>query len=386
MRALLIDPSLFTEPYDAALNEGLMAAGVEPLWAVRPRRPAEQPQLPARNSLEIFYRRTDVWRGPRALRALAKGCAHLIGLFALLRRIGGLAPAVIHFQWLPLPLLDALAIALLRTRVPVVLTVHDTVPLNGEQGVLQRLGMHWAARLADRVIVHTEGGRRVLVDRGLRATDIVVIPHGPLRLTAAPGEPPSRDVRYTFVLFGQLKVYKGIDVLIESIGHLSPTERAASRAIVAGQPCMDLAPLRRRIETLGLASSFELRAWRHSEQEMADLFALADCFVFPYRQVDASGVYFLVRPLAKWVIASRVGAFAEHLSPDTGELCPACDATALARAMGRAIRERPQAAAPGENASWHSIGQATRTLYLGLRPPGARRRLTGTHTVAGAGP
>ncbi len=44
---------------------------------------------------------------------------------------------------------------------------------------------------------------------------------------------------------------------------------------------------------------------------MADLFADTDCFVFPYRQIDASGVYFLTKSLNKWTIATRVGIFAE---------------------------------------------------------------------------
>src|SRR6187399_593003 len=34
LTALLVDPSLFTAPYDGALNDGLLAAGVRPSWAV----------------------------------------------------------------------------------------------------------------------------------------------------------------------------------------------------------------------------------------------------------------------------------------------------------------------------------------------------------------
>jgi uncharacterized MnhB-related membrane protein len=35
LSALLVDPSLFTAPYDAALTEGLVGAGVEPTWSTR---------------------------------------------------------------------------------------------------------------------------------------------------------------------------------------------------------------------------------------------------------------------------------------------------------------------------------------------------------------
>ena len=45
LRALLVDPSLFTGPYDGALTEGLVAAGVEPVWAVRPTRKGDRQEI-----------------------------------------------------------------------------------------------------------------------------------------------------------------------------------------------------------------------------------------------------------------------------------------------------------------------------------------------------
>jgi len=61
---------------------------------------------------------------------------------------------------------------------------------------------------------------------------------------------------------------------------------------------MDLAPIEARIAALGLGDVIELRPQRQSEQEMAALFVEADCFLFPYLQIDASGVWFLTKSFA----------------------------------------------------------------------------------------
>ena len=100
---------------------------------------------------------------------------------------------------------------------------------------------------------------------------------------------------------------------------------------------------------------------------MADLFAAADCFLFPYRQIDASGVYYLVKSLGKWLIASRVGIFAEDLRQEQGELVPVGDVEALASAMANAVEVRRAASAVSNGADWREIGALTRQLYDGAR-------------------
>lgn len=366
MHAVLLDPSLFTAPYDAALTRGLVAAGVRPTWVTRPVRRGDRAEIPPECTDAFFYRRVDQadWV-PQALRPIVKGCAHLAGTLKLLWKIRRATPDVVHVQWIVVPLLDSAAMALIRRWCPLVLTVHDTVAYNGQKmSWLQRLGHGLPTKLAHHVIVHTRSGRYAMLQHGVPEERISVIPHGPLCLDASAAPPAARDPRWTMVLFGEIKPYKGLDVLIEAVAALAPRVREHLRVVVAGRPRMDVAPLAARISSLGLTGQFELRLRRLSEEEMAALFAEADGFVFPYRQIDASGVYYLVKSLGKWLIASRVGIFAEEMSAEAGgTLVPPDDVPALAQALQHAVSQRPRGSVAAADSSWLDIGRATRALY-----------------------
>jgi glycosyltransferase involved in cell wall biosynthesis len=365
MNVVLVDPSLYTAPYDAALTRGLLAAGVQPTWMTRPVRPGDRQEIPAEHTDAFFYRRVDRagWL-PGPLRSVVKGCAHLAGTAKLIWRIRRAKPDVVHLQWIVVPLIDIAAMALIRRWSPLVLTVHDTVAYNGQKmSWMQQLGHRLPAKLAHHVIVHTHAGRQTLLRHGVPDERVCVIPHGPLTLSVCAAPPAARDPRWTMVLFGEIKPYKGLDVLIEAVAALAVPVRRQLRVVVAGRPRMDIAPLTARIAALGLGEHFELRLGRLTEEEMAALFAEADGFVFPYRQVDASGVYYLVKSLGKWLIASRVGIFAEEMGGEAQGTVPPEDVPALAQALQHAVAERPRGSVRGCESSWSDIGRATRALY-----------------------
>jgi glycosyltransferase involved in cell wall biosynthesis len=373
LRALLVDPSLFTAPYDASLTEGLVAAGVQPTWAVRPVRSGDREEIPARYCQAFFYQRVDAVSGlPSRVRKVAKGMAHVLGLARLVWRVVTQGPDVVHFQWAVVPPLDAVAMLLMKVRAAVVLTVHDSVPFNGDRlTFLQTAAFDLPIRLSDRVIVHTASARQRLLARGVPAEKVTIIPHGPLTI---PGIGPAtttegrRDPRQTFVLFGELKAYKGIDLLVEAVALLPPHVRRQTRFVVAGRAQMDLGPIRARIAALGLTELVEVREGRLSEEEMAALFAETDVFVFPYRQIDASGVYFLTKALGKWIIATRVGIFAEDLRDGgQGELVEPESPRMLAEAITRACTDRPRAAPVDTGTAWTAIGAVTAELYRECR-------------------
>lgn len=365
LKVLLVDPSLFTAPYDAALTGGLLAASIDPSWAVRPTRPGEFGEIPEQFTDAFFYRYADRFTASGLPRAAAKGCSHILGIANLIWRVRSHRPDIVHFQWTVLPPIDAAAILAIQRYCPVVLTVHDTVPFNGEHvSLLQNSVYDLPMTLSNRVIVHTIAGRDRLIGRGVPSEKIAVIPHGPLALRLRPRDVEPADGRWTCVLFGELKDYKGIDLLIEAVNGLPTDIKANAKFVIAGRPRMDLQPLLTRIGELGLERVIEVHPRRYSDQEMADLFHAASCFVFPYRQIDASGVYFLVKGLKKWIIASRVGIFAEDIFPGRqGTLVEPGDETQLTEAIHQAIVQRSTPQPPASGEGWLAIGEATRRVY-----------------------
>ena len=384
MKILLVDPWNFTPPYDAALASGLAAIGHEVTFVTADEdSPADSDPRAAVQRLALF--KTPPAGLPRAAALALKGLAHIAGMARLLALARQERPDAIHFQWLPLPLIDALFLPLFRRIAPVVLTVHDTNPYNGDGPWLLRAGTAAVLTKADRLIVHNAHSLEVLRARGLPAERIDRVAHG-LLMTDAPDAAPAaanadRDALeqgpVRFLQFGKIKDYKGADVLIEAVGRMAPEDRARCRVEIVGRPYIDPEPLRRRVAELGIEETLELRFGFVSDEAMAALFAQADFLVFPYRGIDTSGV--LMAAIAKEipVVASAIGCFGEMLTDQVeGLLLPPDDPDALARALAElagapAKRQAMQAAMSRLRAripDWTEIAATTVLTYRKAGP------------------
>ncbi|MGI3778732.1 MAG: glycosyltransferase, partial [Janthinobacterium lividum] len=181
MRVALIDPSLFTLPYDRRLAQGLEQGGHQvTLYSRRPG--ADDNESGDLTLMPAFYRvagHPAASRLPAPVRLGLKGLDHWVSMARLRRILAREAPDVIHFQWLPLPVLDLRFLAALHAIAPLVLTMHDTQPFNGNPSArLQRIGVEAAIKRFDHVIVHTEQGRERMVSLGLAADTVACLPHG----------------------------------------------------------------------------------------------------------------------------------------------------------------------------------------------------------------
>ncbi|MBO0710787.1 MAG: glycosyltransferase [Acetobacteraceae bacterium] len=375
MRVALVDPSLFTLPYDAALAAGLGAAGHEVrLYGRRAGPDDNQPDGVA--LVESFYRLTQrppLSSLPQKARLGLKGADHLVSMLGLLRRLKREPADVIHFQWLPLPALDRHFLAGLRRIAPLVLTVHDTNPFNGNPAArLQRIGAEAAVTGFDRLIVHTERGRQRLIEQGADAARISVLPHGLLETPAPPIAPDPMDGELTFLLFGKIKPYKGADLLIEAFARLAPPLRERARLLIIGKPYMDIAPLRALAEARGVARQTTIETRFVADPELASLFSPGTIAAFPYREIEASGVLSLAIAHGRPVLASRIGGFAETVEDGLhGLLVPPGDETALAAAMTRLLEDRAFAARCARAVAslaravpdWTEIARRTAAIY-----------------------
>src|SRR4051794_10775210 len=136
MRVQLVDPAAYTPPYDHALAGALARAGVQ-VELVTSRFPyGPTPREDGYEVRELFYRRgSRDGIGPRRRRAL-RALEHIPDMRRY-RRVADQADLV-HYMWLPIPVLDR---RLLAPKRPRVYTMHWRLPEAGTRIArsLQRL-------------------------------------------------------------------------------------------------------------------------------------------------------------------------------------------------------------------------------------------------------
>ncbi len=373
LRVVMIDPSLFTPPYDDALGGALIGLGHEVRLVGRPPR-EDDPPLSGTLPLEpIYYRRSERVTGP--LRLAAKGVGHLWGGLELLRRLREWKPHVVHFQWCALPLIDEWLVRLIKRASPVVLTVHDLNLFHGgASSKLQLLRWKSVLHLMDGLVAHTEASAAALVEGGVPKEKVFVIPHGVLRpVNDGSRAMPKRG--FEVLQFGQIQEYKGADLLIEAMARLPDEVREQVWLTIAGRPKIPTEPLEQLVVDRGLSDRVELQLGFVPDEAVNPLFERADVIAFPYREIDASGALMLALGYGKAVVATRVGMFVETLAHEESALLVGVeDPDAIAAAITRLVKDpalcerlgRGALAAAEGSTSWASIAGQTEAMYRQL--------------------
>jgi glycosyltransferase involved in cell wall biosynthesis len=314
-----------------------------------------------------------------------KGLMHPLCLLNLLRHLRRLQPDVVHFQWAPLPAIDRFFLPAIRSIAPAILTVHDSAPFNGNpRSILQRIGSISIMNSFDRLIVHTNRARQRLIEHGLPAGKIVIIPHGILESSAIPLAPHATNTSgaITVLLFGKIKPYKGTDVLIRALAAMPVASRARCRVRVVGKPYMDMEPLFALAKELGVESNIVWDLRFVADNELDQILAEADLMVMPYREIDASGVLMLGLSTGLPIVASRIGLFAEMLEDGRHGRLVTPDAPAeLSEALTALVDSSAERCRMSDNVrtlrdsipDWHSIAAQTAALYTTARRESSRR-------------
>jgi glycosyltransferase involved in cell wall biosynthesis len=413
MHVHIVDPSAYTPPYDHALCRALGEAGADvALFTSRFAYDAVAPAESYRRR-EFFYRVAHRGRavGPRSrVRLASKAAEHVPDM--LRYRRAARAADVAHFQWLTVQPLD---VHLLPRRQPtargrpkLVLTAHDVLPREPRPG--QLAAQRRLYERMDAVVVHSEHGRRRLLDElGLADELVHVIPHGVLRpwegLGSARaagglsgdrtpgGSPPSDgeagaesarlpagfgDAEGPVVLFlGLLRPYKGLDVLLRAWRETAHGERRAgmrgAELWIVGMPRMDPAPLYAAAQAAERVGAGRVRLLPRfvSGVETGAFMRRASLVVLPYREIDQSGVLFTALGAERPLLLSDAGGFPEVAATGAAHTAPAGDSAALATALSEllgatATLERMADCARRAVAgpySWEAIGRAHLELY-----------------------
>jgi glycosyltransferase involved in cell wall biosynthesis len=363
LRVDVVDPSAYTPPYDHALCAALARAGATVRLQTSRFAYADAPAPSGYERVERFYRRGAGAPGSRR-RFAAKIAQHVPDMVRYARATAT-AVDVVHFQWLTIQPLDVHLLP--RGGAPLVLTAHDVLPREPRRGQLSA-----QRRLYDRVdavVVHSEHGRDRLVGAlGIDPAKVHVIAHGAFEhLTHVAGARPlpaelAAVKRPVVLLFGLLRPYKGLDVLLDAWRELRPD----AELWIVGMPRMDVARLRAQAPaSVRWVSRFV------ADDEIAAYFERADLVVLPYREIDQSGVLFTALAFGSPLLLSDVGGFGEVAAQGAAALVRPGDARALAGELERLLGDADARAALGRGAhraaatrySWDAIAERHLELY-----------------------
>lgn len=203
---------------------------------------------------------------------------------------------------------------------------HDSDPLR------RRLST-WQLRQADAYVTHT----RELADgirREVPCAQVEVLPHPVFDYPQPTGTLPRR-ADLELLMFGIIRAYKGLDVLLQG---LALSTRPSVKLSVVGEPWQDAGDVPRLASELGIKQKLDLVLRYVPDAEAANYFARADVVMLPYRSVTGSGVLPLAFYYGKPVAASRLAGFAELVHEgETGWLLPPGDKAAWAHAIDQVL-------------------------------------------------
>jgi len=380
MLAVVTDPSCFSLPYDYSLCNALHVAGCGVILA-RSKYLYDQwePSWPFA-SWDAFYEITHglgrrhsrrwVWK-------LAKGAEHILSMRHFSTGLRKLKPDVIHFQWLPIPILDRLFLSRLNRIAPLVLTLHDTnfsrsgliVRLQQETGI-DSVFKHFSA-----LIVHSKFSKqRVLENRWMPQEKVHVVPHGPLDWyqEVKPEHGPKASSEAVVLFFGRIEHSKGVDLLLRAFAALPPGIMSQTRLVIAGQPGRPLGSLRMLSAKLGIENRVTWDLRFVPEKEVPSLFQSATVVVLPYREIDQSGVLMTALAFGKPIIATHVGGIPETIRDRVhGFVVQPGDAAQLTKALFDILTD-PELRTGMEKAvqrlcagslSWTCIAEKTLDIY-----------------------
>ena len=350
MRIVIADPSAFTPPYDHELAAALARAGAEVELVTSRFRFGMAPEPEGYTRSELFYPLSSRLFRRSRLRLPLKLCEHPLGMASHRRR----RPDVLHLQWLGLPELDRF---LLPRRTPLVFTAHNLVPR-------RKMGKRklWPKLLSrfDAVIVHSDRGRRTLIELGVPRERLHIVPHPIIR-----SDPPRSDDGHTLLCLGLIRSYKGLGDAIKVAKRLGD-----ARLLVAGDEMEPVEPYR--------AQAGEIAEWRLgylSDAEVDQALGESTLSLFPYRPgIDQSGA--LLRSLGAGVpvVTYDVGGLAEPVRRfGAGAVVPPGDIEAMTEAVrtllddtGALARARAGALTARETLTWDAAATSHLDIYKSL--------------------
>lgn len=258
-----------------------------------------------------------------------------------------------------------------RRGVRVVWTIHNRRPHDLAAPRAQVALYPWMARHADAAIVHTRYAAQVAREALGRTGPVYLAPHGHYvgAYPPARGDRDALRARYGFgpdervlLAFGQVKRYKRLAALAEELGERAP---AHVRLLVAGSG-RDADEARALREAAARDDRIVFVDERVADEDVADLYRLADLAVLNYSEVFSSGALLLALSQGLAALVPAEGGAGELVGPPAVFPFAASPFDVLDDALAVPAEERRAAAhAAAEEFSWERAARAHLSAYTG---------------------
>lgn len=297
-----------------------------------------------------------------------KGISYIISQIKLLLFILKNDIEIIHFQWLRLYWIDYLIISILKLQnKKVILTAHNLLP---HDTGMKYFNIHKKIyKRVHGIIVH-ESNIKEEINKifEIEKDKIKIIPHGLSDGINTVNIKESNNIEekeLTFGLFGTLKEYKGVDILLYSWDEELQSNKDI-QLIIAGKKEMNFSY--KENSNIKIMNKFL------SEAEVKELLKKIDVFVLPYRKISQSGVLLSVLKYHKPVIVSNVGGLTEPFKiGKIGWILENNNSESLKRIIKMIVNNKKEVNNIKNNKelwekiekfySWEEIGKKTMTYY-----------------------
>ncbi len=289
---------------------------------------------------------------------------------------------ITHIQWwtsVLFPVILAMMTVVKCRGKTVVLTIHNV--LGHETGLWDRLATAIVLRMADHLIVHSEENKRQLQQSfGIDGEKVSVIPIGVYDVYQDE-ELSQEEARHrldfssserVILIFGHIRKYKGVDVLLRAFAQ-ARQQVPNARLLIAGKNWVPWEPYQEIIDGLGLGGAIVAHLDYISSSKVKEYFTAADVVVLPYLEFAAqSGPGNIALAFGKPLVVTDVGGLPE-LVKDVRQVVPPGDVEALAQALIELLGDESRLEQAGhdsralaEEYSWSHVAEKTIEVYRQL--------------------
>lgn len=245
---------------------------------------------------------------------------------------------IVHVQTFKIPRVEVTMYRFLKILMhgKLVHTAHNVNPHEQEIASNDVFGNFYC--LCDGLFVHNEYSKKILCEQyNIPQEKIKVIAHGVYKNPDAKYNDrlSESSEKHIFLFFGQLRRYKGIDILLRAISKLPESKRREMKFVIAGRHHkLDTTDYAGMIKELGIGNYVELRDEFIPDKDMVEYFITSDACICPYREIYGSGVLLEAYTYRCPVIVSDFPVFVEETQGGrTGLLFETGNENDLARAI-----------------------------------------------------